>query len=135
MAGGSRAASGPSVLAGFCWRDWSARFRGTCYRASNWLYLGETQGFSRRGMRYAPNGCPKSVFVYPLEGGAREALGADQSWVDHLDGRGGVEMLHVDRIALAGEDGLLALLAGVIDPRKRRGVRHPLLTAGPRQSR
>jgi len=106
----------------------SARFRGTCYRASNWLYLGETQGFSRRGMRYAPNGCPKSVFVYPLEGGAREALGADQSWVDHLDGRGGVEMLHVDRIALAGEDGLLALLAGVIDPRKRRGVRHPLLT-------
>ena len=37
-------------------------------------------------------------------------------------------MLNVERIALAGEDGLLALLAGVIDPRKRRGIRHPLLT-------
>ena len=38
-------------------------------------------------------------------------------------------MLNVERIALASEDGLLALLAGVIDPRKRRGIRHPLLTA------
>lgn len=106
----------------------SGRFRGTCYRASNWLYLGQTQGFSRRGRRYAPNGCPKSVFVYPLERQARQWLCAAASWVDHRGGRGGVEMLNVDRIALAGEDGLLALLAGVIDPRKRRGVRHPLLT-------
>lgn len=105
-----------------------ARFRGTCYRASNWLYLGETQGFTRRGMRYAPNGCPKSVFVYPLERRARHWLGADESWVDDRRGRGGEEMLKVDQIALAGADGLLALLTGVVDPRKRRGVRHPLLT-------
>jgi len=109
----------------------SARFRGTCYRASNWLYLGQTQGFSRRGMRYAPNGCPKAVFVYPLQRQARHWLCAARSWVDHRrggGGGGGVEMLNVDRIPLASEDGLLALLAGVIDPRKRRGVRHPLLT-------
>lgn len=106
----------------------SGRFRGTCYRASNWLYLGETQGFSRRGMRYAPNGCPKSVFVYPLDRRARQWLCAPERSVDHRGGRGGVEMLNVDRIALAGEDGLLALLTGVVDPRKRRGVRHPLLT-------
>lgn len=106
----------------------SGRFRGTCYRASNWLYLGETQGFSRRGMRYAPNGCPKSVFVYPLARQARQWLCAAQSWVDQRGGGGGVEMLNVDRIPLASEDGLLTLLAGVIDPRKPRGVRHPLLT-------
>ena len=106
----------------------SARFRGTCYRASNWLYVGETQGFSRRGMRYAPNGCPKVVFVYPLQRQARHWLCAAQSWVDHRSGGGGGEMLKVDRIALAGEDGLLALLAGIVDPRKARGVRHPLLT-------
>jgi hypothetical protein len=106
----------------------SARFRGTCYRASNWRYLGQTQGFSRRGMRYAPNGCPKSVLVYPLQRQARQWLCAAESWGDHRGGGGGVEMLNVDRIALAGEEGLLALLAGVVDPRKRRGVRHPLLT-------
>jgi len=106
----------------------SARFRGTCYRASNWLYLGQTQGFSRRGMRYASNGCPKSVFVYPLQRQARQWLCAPASWVDHRGGGGGGEMLNVDRIPLVSEDGLLALLAGVIDPRKPRGVRHPLLT-------
>lgn len=103
------------------------RFRGTCYRASNWLYVGATQGFSRRGMRYAPNGCPKAVFVYPLERRARHWLCAAQWWGDSRGG-GGRAMLDVERIALTGEDGLLALLAGVIDPRKRRGVRHPLLT-------
>jgi hypothetical protein len=121
------AAHGHRVLLAETFVD-SGRFRGTCYRASNWLYLGQTQGFSRRGMRYAPNGCPKAVFVYPLQRQARQWLCAAESWVDHRGGGGGGEMLNVDRIALAGEDGLLALLAGVVDPRKPRGVRHPLLT-------
>jgi hypothetical protein len=122
-----QAAYGHPVLLAETFVD-SGRFRGTCYRASNWRYLGETQGFSRRGMHYAPNGCPKSVFVYPLARRACQWLGGPQDWVDRRGGRGGVGMLNVDRIALAGADGLLELLAGVIDPRKRRGVRHPLLT-------
>ena len=46
-----------------------ARFKGTCYRASNWRHLGLTQGYSRS--RHAPKGFfpnhrPKGVFVYPL---------------------------------------------------------------------
>jgi hypothetical protein len=40
-----------------------ARFKGTCYRASNWIYLGQTRGFSRRGASYQPNARPKAVFV------------------------------------------------------------------------
>jgi hypothetical protein len=45
----------------------TSRFRGTCYRASNWIYLGQTRGFSRtRDRGFAPNGCPKAVFVFPL---------------------------------------------------------------------
>lgn len=43
-----------------------ARFRGTCYRASNWDYLGQTGGFSRTRTGFAANGCPKDVFVYEL---------------------------------------------------------------------
>lgn len=42
------------------------RFRGTCYRAANWLYLGETAGRSKRGNQYAHGGTPKALFVYPL---------------------------------------------------------------------
>jgi hypothetical protein len=44
----------------------SARFRGTCYRAANWLYLGETAGRSKRGNNYLHGGTKKSLFVYPL---------------------------------------------------------------------
>jgi hypothetical protein len=44
----------------------TTRFRGTCYRAANWLYLGETAGRSKRGNNYAYGGTPKSLFVYPL---------------------------------------------------------------------
>jgi hypothetical protein len=44
----------------------TARFKGTCYRASNWLYLGQTRGFSRSRVGFAANDRPKAVFVYEL---------------------------------------------------------------------
>lgn len=50
------------------------RFKGTCYRASNWLLLGQTRGRSKRGNRYVHNGAPKSVFVYPLHRRAKQRL-------------------------------------------------------------
>lgn len=52
------------------------RFKGTCYRASNWVHLGETRGFSRTNTKegFQPNDCPKAVFVYPLHRHARREL-------------------------------------------------------------
>jgi hypothetical protein len=44
----------------------TTRHRGTCYRAANWMYLGETAGRSKRGNNYAHGGTRKSLFVYPL---------------------------------------------------------------------
>jgi hypothetical protein len=44
----------------------TARFKGTCYRAANWSYLGQTAGRSKRGNDYSYNNAPKAVFVYPL---------------------------------------------------------------------
>lgn len=56
----------------------TARFAGTCYRASNWVYLGETVGFSRtRDRGFAANERPKAVFVYPLHRHAIARLLAD----------------------------------------------------------
>jgi hypothetical protein len=66
-----QAAYGHSVLLAETFVDLS-RFKGTCYRASNWVHLGETLGETythRDGSR--PRGCPKAVYVYPL---ARDAL-------------------------------------------------------------
>jgi len=52
------------------------RFRGTCYRAANWVCLGATQGAGKRGNRYSRHGVPKLVFVYPLHRAARAWLAA-----------------------------------------------------------
>jgi len=52
------------------------RFRGTCYRAANWIGLGLTQGAGKHGNRYRRHGVPKRVFVYPLARQARERLAA-----------------------------------------------------------
>lgn len=44
-----------------------ARFRGTCYRAANWIPLGRTQGRGRMDRTHAAHGrAPKDVYVYPL---------------------------------------------------------------------
>ena len=44
-----------------------ARFRGTCYRAANWLALGETVGRGRMDRANVLTGhAPKAVYVYPL---------------------------------------------------------------------
>jgi hypothetical protein len=45
----------------------TTRFRGTCYRAANWRYLGQTAGRSKRGNQYAHGGTKKALFVYPLD--------------------------------------------------------------------
>lgn len=45
----------------------AARFRGTCYRAANWIALGRTQGRGRMDRDHGAHGrAPKEVYVYPL---------------------------------------------------------------------
>ena len=71
--------------------DWHGRFgyelvavetfvtppwRGTCYRAANWLYLGRTTGQGRQDRRYEQGGTVREVFVYPLVRDPRQALAA-----------------------------------------------------------
>lgn len=43
------------------------RFKGTCYKAANWLYLGETQGRGRMDRAHKHEESVKSVWVYPLQ--------------------------------------------------------------------
>lgn len=44
----------------------SARFKGTCYQAANWLYTGQTAGSCKKGNDYHYHGQPKAVYLYPL---------------------------------------------------------------------
>jgi hypothetical protein len=52
-----------------------ARFRGTCYRAANWVLLGKTTGRGKQCNSYVPNRSIKEVLGYPLTKRFRELLG------------------------------------------------------------
>ena len=50
------------------------RFRGTCYRAANWVVLGNTTGRGKQSNSYVPNRSIKQVLGYPLAKQFRELL-------------------------------------------------------------
>ncbi len=52
-----------------------ARYTGGCYRAANWIEVGETAGRGRDDRQHQRHGArPKRVFVYPLTPDAAERL-------------------------------------------------------------
>jgi hypothetical protein len=51
------------------------RFRGTCYRAANWVLLGKTTGRGKQSNSYVPNRSIKEVLGYPLTPKFRDRLG------------------------------------------------------------
>jgi hypothetical protein len=100
------------------------RFRGTCYRAANWREVGQTGGFSRCGASYTANGQPKRVFVYELDRHARVALTTACEPTPAASKKKAA--VNVELLPILGTHGLFERLGQVVDPRKRRGVRHPL---------
>jgi hypothetical protein len=50
------------------------RFRGTCYRAANWVLLGRTTGRGKQSNSYVPNRSIKEVLGYALTAKFRELL-------------------------------------------------------------
>lgn len=99
----------------------TSRFRGTCYRASNWVCVGETKGWSKSGEAYRFNGQPKSVWLYPLARDFKEQLRRAPRTATRKEG---FMVLDMDRLPLHGQGGLFECLEGFPDTRKRRGIRH-----------
>ncbi len=56
----------PAAPSGGDLRD-TSRFTGACYRAANWIALGQTTGRTRNDRSNRPQVCPKAVWVYPLD--------------------------------------------------------------------
>ncbi|WP_431065817.1 Druantia anti-phage system protein DruA [Methylotuvimicrobium sp.] len=50
------------------------RFQGTCYRAANWHYLGQTQGRGKLGPAGKQNVPIKELWVFPLDRCFRDRL-------------------------------------------------------------
>jgi hypothetical protein len=97
------------------------RFAGTVYRAANWVRLGQTQGFRRTRTGYSGRASsPKRVFVFPLQGDARQQLAAPQ--LDPLYRHG------VPKSMLSAEQmrTLPDFFDAIPDPRRAEGRRHRL---------
>ncbi len=63
----------PVLLETFVTAPWS----GTCYRAANWIHLGQTAGTGRQDRKYKENATIREIFVFPLQPDWREALTAE----------------------------------------------------------
>lgn len=103
-----------------------SRFKATCYRAAGWIPLGETRGFARCGNGYSAHGQPKMLFVRPLHPDAQRVLAAPFSPPVATTEKEKRPVIDVNRLPMEGEDGLLDVVRTIVDPRKRRGIRHPL---------
>jgi hypothetical protein len=101
----------------------TSRFRGTCYRACNWIHVGETKGWSKSGGTYRWNGQPKSVWLYPLSRNWKERL---RRVVDERQRKERLLDINLEKLPLHGQGGLFDLLRGIPDPRNRRGTRHKI---------
>jgi len=104
-----------------------SRFKATCYRAAGWIPLGETRGFARSGSGYSAHGQPKMLFVRPVHPDAQRMLAAAFSPPLASDRKEKIPVIDVNRLPIEGNEGLIDVLRTVVDPRKRRGIRHPLI--------
>jgi hypothetical protein len=99
------------------------RFRGTIYKAANWLYIGDTKGFRRTHLGYtATPESPKMVFVKPLRDDTRELLCKTVLTSPYCLGEPKI-MLDAEHM-----QSLPAFFRGIPDPRRPQGRRHRLST-------
>jgi len=110
----------------------SARFYGGCYRASNWRYVGETSGWSKRGVDYTFHGRKKSVFVIALVRRAEKrlclspALTTEEGAMSPDRTRSSKIPLDIGAFDLSADEGLFATLRSVTDDRDALGKRYSI---------
>ena len=102
-----------------------SRFKGTCYKASNWKHVGYTEGYSRSNRSYYRHGQVKAVYLYNLYPKGHKVLCGDLIPYDAsiLKDRRRVEIMIKFPI-----ESLLQRIKSFSDPRRQAGKRHPLET-------
>lgn len=51
------------------------RYTGTCYRASNWKYIGESGGYEKVGKTYEYHGNRKAIYLYVIKKNFKKLIG------------------------------------------------------------
>ena len=55
-----------------------SRYSGTCYQASNWIEVGQTQGRGRQDRAHQHAETVKAIYLYPLENNFRNRMGIER---------------------------------------------------------
>jgi hypothetical protein len=99
------------------------RFRGTIYKASNWIYVGDTKGFRRTRQGYSATAqSPKMVFLKPLISDAQALL--SRPILEPAYHTGGPKIM----LSAQQMQSLPHFFADIPDPRRAQGRRHSLST-------
>ena len=99
------------------------RFRGTIYKAANWIYVGDTKGFYRTRKGYSATATsPKMVFVKALTPDAKRLLSRPILEPAYRTG-GSKIMLRAQQMQSLPE-----FFKDIPDPRRPQGQRHRLST-------
>lgn len=102
-----------------------SRFKGTCYKAANWIHVGYTEGYSRNNQHYYHHGQVKAVYIYNLCKRANEILSGDLIPYDVSLLRNKRRLSIMIKFPI---DRLLMHIEKFTDPRRKQGTRHPLST-------
>ncbi len=105
-----------------------AFYRGTCYRASGWVAVGQTRGFRRDDQQfYCADSTPKDIWVRPLRPDARDLLRAPSLPADLAKSEKPLPFKQVaTRLGFTGLRSLFMALQALPDPRRTQGKRYPL---------
>ena len=102
-----------------------SRYKGTCYKASNWVHVGYTKGYSRSNSRYFYHGGVKAVYLYSLSKRGCEILSGDLIPYDVLLIK---EKRRLSTMIKFPIEKLLCRIQEITDPRSSHGKRHTLET-------
>ncbi|MCP3940211.1 MAG: ISAs1 family transposase [Desulfobacteraceae bacterium] len=100
-----------------------SRFKGTCYKASNWIHVGYTKGYSRSNTKYYHHGRVKAVYLYSLYRKGCEILSGD---LIPYDASLLKKQRRLSTMIKFPIEKLICRIREFADPRSLHGRRHPL---------
>ena len=98
-------------------------FKGTCYKAQGWEFLGYTRGFAKCANRYYPHNQPKMVFVRLVLPDGKRKLSEP-----YYETQNTPQETKPMRLSLKDAESLKERLSQIPDPRMPRGKRHRKLS-------
>ncbi len=101
-----------------------SQFKGTCYRAANFIEIGKTKGYGVSAGNYYYHGNKKLILVYPLQRKIKHLFTAPFLSPILAQGSNKKPLVNLNRLNIFNENGLIEQLDTVSNWRSNYGKRH-----------